>query len=458
MPVDHQQVWNNCLNYISSKVTAQSFSTWFKPIKPIKLENASLTIQVPNKFFYEWLEEHFIGLLKETITKELGESGRLEYQIPVDKQKKKPISEAKAATQTRNPFAAPGVIDIKVDSQLNPKYLFEAFIEGDCNRMARAAGMAIAKDPGGTAFNPLFAYGQVGLGKTHLAHAIGNEVKKQHPKLKVLFVSADKFTHQFIESIKNKETNDFVMFYRMIDVLIIDDIQFLENRVETQRVFFTVFNELHQHGKQIILTADRPPKELKNITDRLISRFKWGLTADLQAPDLESRMAILKKKMERQSIKVEPDILEYISFNITNNIRELEGIFISLVAQSSLNRQEIDMPLAKSVIRNFITEINKEISIEFIQELVAEHYNISVEKIVGKTRKQPFAGARQLCMYLAKNLTKQSLKTIGESFSGRDHSTVIYSCKSIQDMLDTDEDFRNTVAEVEKKIKMSINA
>jgi len=467
---DCATVWDNCLQIIRRNVNTQSYKTWFEPIRPVRLEADALTIQVPNKFFYEWLEEHYVSLLKMTIRQELGDMGRLEYQILMGKPSTQtnPVAKATAATDLnapgaidtgniKNPFVIPGIKKLKINPQLNPSYIFENFIEGDCNRLARSAGHAIANKPGGTAFNPLVIFGDVGLGKTHLAQAIGNEVMKTLPEKTVLYVSSEKFTNQIIESIRNNAVNDFVNFYQLIDVLIVDDIQFLANKQKTQEIFFHIFNQLHQNGKQIIMTSDRPPKDLDGMEERLISRFKWGLSADLQQPDLETRMAILEAKMDQEGLDLPQDVVDFICYNIKNNIRELEGVLISLVAQSSLNRREIDMDLAKEVIKNFVNQMSKEITVEFIQSLVAEHFNVPVDKLKGQTRKRGIVIARQLSMYLAKNLTNKSLKAIGENFGGRDHSTVIYSCKAVQDLLDTDMIFKDTVADLEKKIKMSLN-
>ena len=471
MVKDCATVWDNCLHAIRKSVTAQSFKTWFEPIRPVRLENNALTIQVPNKFFYEWLEEHYVALLKRTIRTELGERGRLEYQILMSngntsrKIKGNTTQNGTAslgpgaisAANIKNPFVIPGIRKVKIDPQLNRDYRFDNYIEGDCNRLARSAGLAIAKKPGGTSFNPLVIFGDVGLGKTHLAQAIGNDVLTKFPDKTVLYVSSEKFTNQIIQSIKNNAVNDFVNFYQLIDVLIVDDIQFLANKQKTQEIFFHIFNQLHQNGKQIILTSDRAPKDLDGMEERLISRFKWGLSADLQAPDLETRIAILESKMNTEGIEISQDVVEFICYNIQNNIRELEGVLVSLIAQSSLNRREIDIDLAKEVVKNFVTEINKEITVEFIQKLVADHFDIAPEKLQGKTRKRSIVIARQLSMYLAKNLTDKSLKAIGETFGGRDHSTVIYSCRTVQDLMETDAIFKDTVTELEKKIKLSLN-
>lgn len=477
MVKDCTTVWDNCLQVIRRNVNGQSYKTWFEPIRPVRLENNALTIQVPNKFFYEWLEEHYVSLLKMTIRRELGEKGRLEYQIltsqlrqrqemPISLEKPQPANGQSSnginpgavdASNIKNPFIIPGIKKVKVESQLNPSYTFGSFIEGDCNRLARSAGYAVAKKPGGTAFNPLVIFGDVGLGKTHLAHAVGNEVLRLHEGKTVLYVSSEKFTSQIIESIRNNAVNDFVNFYQMVDVLIVDDIQFLANKQKTQEIFFHIFNQLHQGGKQIILTSDRPPKDLDGMEERLISRFKWGLSADLQIPDFETRVAILEAKMNREGVELPGNVVEFICYHIQNNIRELEGVLVSLIAQSSLNHREVDVDLAKEVVKNFVTQINKEITLEFIKNLVAEHFALPVDKLGGKTRKRQIVIARQLSMYLAKNLTDKSLKAIGEMFGGRDHSTVIYSIKTVQDLMETDMLFKDTVSELEKKVRLSLN-
>ncbi len=498
MVKDYDVVWDNCLQTIRKNVNTQSFKTWFEPIRPVRLVNNALTIQVPNKFFYEWLEEHFVTLLKTTIRKELGERGRLEYQILMhdhsakEQPAAKPIQNglrtssveaavmagrgggsARAATQPetdqamepmfmdtesiKNPFVIPGIRKTPIKSQLNPNYTFDNYIEGDCNRLARSAGLAVTKRPGQTSFNPLFIFGETGLGKTHLAQAIGNAVVEHFPDKVVLYVSADNFTNQIIDAIKKNNVTDFVNFYQLIDVLIVDDIQFLANKLKMQEIFFHIFNQLHQSGRQIVLTSDRAPKMMEGIEDRLISRFKWGLSADLQAPDLETRMAILGYKTMREGVDIPADVSEFICYNIRNNIRELEGALVSLIAQSSLNNRDIDLDLAKEVVKNFVTEMSKEITVEFIQKLVAEHFKVDVSTLQGKTRKRSIVIARQLSMYLAKNLTDRSLKGIGDNFGGRDHSTVIYSCKTVQDLMETDTFFKDTVEELEKKIRLSLN-
>ncbi|MFZ4101563.1 MAG: chromosomal replication initiator protein DnaA [Sphingobacterium thalpophilum] len=468
-------VWNNCLLIIKDNIPAQSFKTWFEPIKALRLEGNVLTIQVPSLFFYEWLEEHYVGLLRKTVKKQLGEDGRLEYNIVVEKSSANipyttnmpsngngaegknqsmpmPISLNK---DIKNPFVIPGLKKLQVDPQLNQNYTFENFIEGDCNRLARSAGYAVAGKPGGTSFNPLMIYGGVGLGKTHLAQAIGNEIKRSLSDKLVLYVSCEKFTQQFVDALKNNNINDFVNFYQAMDVLIMDDVHNFAGKEKTQDIFFHLFNHLHQSGKQLIITSDKAPKDLSGLEERLLSRFKWGLSADLQIPDLETRMAILNKKMYSDGIELPSEVIEYVAHNIDNNVRELEGAMVSLLAQSTLNKKEIDLNLAKSMLKNFIKNSNKEISMEYIQKLVCEYFEVPIEMVKSKTRKREIVQARQISMYLAKLHTKTSLKSIGAFFGGRDHSTVIYACQTVDDLIDTDKKFKGYVADIQKKLKMS---
>jgi chromosomal replication initiator protein len=469
-------VWNSCLEIIKDNIPAQSFKTWFEPISALRLEGNVLTIQVPSLFFYEWLEEHYVGLLRKTVKKQLGENGRLEYNIVVEKSSNKNIpyttnmpsngngAEGKKQSipvpvalnkDIKNPFVIPGLKKLQVDPQLNQNYTFDNFIEGDCNRLARSAGFAVASKPGGTSFNPLMIYGGVGLGKTHLAQAIGNEVKRHMPDKLVIYVSCEKFCQQFVDSLKNTTINDFVNFYQAMDVIIMDDVHNFAGKDKTQDIFFHIFNHLHQSGKQIILTSDKAPKDLAGLEERLLSRFKWGLSADMQVPDLETRMAILKKKMYADGIELPYEVVEYVANNIDNNVRELEGAMVSLLAQATLNKKEIDLNLAKSMLKNFIKNSHKEISIDYIQKLVCEYFEVPVEMVKSKTRKREIVQARQISMYLAKNHTKTSLKSIGAYFGGRDHSTVIYACQTVEDLIDTDKKFKAYVQDIQKKLKMS---
>jgi chromosomal replication initiator protein len=476
MKKDCKVVWDNCLDVIRDNVPYQSYRTWFEPIVPIKIDDNVLTIQVPSQFFYEWLEEHYISLLKKTVKKELGTEGRLEYQIIMENgfnsskpySVKVPTNSATTKNQPvtmpidlgrsdaiKNPFIIPGLKKVKVESQLNHNYNFDNFIEGDCNRLARSAGYAVANKPGGTAFNPLLLYGGVGLGKTHLAHAIGIEIKEKDPSKTVLYVSSEKFTHQFIDAVKNNTTNDFVHFYQMIDVLIMDDVQFLAGKDKTQDVFFHIFNHLHQNGKQLVLTSDKAPVEMQGMEQRLLSRFKWGLAADLSSPELETRIAILRKKIYQDGIELPEEVLEYLAYSITTNIRELEGALISLLAQASLNKKSINLDLAKQMIDKFVKNTAREISIDYIQKVVSDYFDMPIELMKSKTRKREVVQARQIAMFYAKNMTKASLATIGAQCGGKDHATVLHAYRTVNNLIETDKQFRGYIADLDKKIKLS---
>jgi len=344
---------------------------------------------------------------------------------------------------------------MQIDPQLNPNYTFDSYIEGDCNRVARRAGKTVADKPGANSFNPLVIYGGVGLGKTHLVQAIGNEVKRLHPNKIVLYVSSEKFINQFMDHSRNGAINDFIHFYQLIDVLIVDDVQFFNKAEKSQDAFFAIFNHLHQSGKQLVLTSDKSPKDLDGVQERLLSRFRWGLSADLQIPDYETRIEILERKMKADGLEMPKEVVKYIAYNINSNVRELEGALISLLAQSSLNRKEIDLELAKKVLRNFIKTSSKEITIDAIQRMVCDYFNVAYDKLLQKTRKREIVQARQITMYLAKMFTKNSLKTIGEHFGGRDHTTVIHSCQTVKDLMDTDAIFRENVLELHQKVQLA---
>jgi chromosomal replication initiator protein len=470
-----EKVWINCLEIIKDIVEWQHYKTWFEPINPVELKNNVLVIQVPSQFFYEYLEEHYVNLLAKTLRRILGKDARLEYRIMVDSgnQQNKPLTMDVPAhgyktysnnemdfplvinNPVKNPFVIPGLKKMQIDAQLNPIYTFDSFIEGDCNRVARRAGKTVAEKPGANSFNPLVIYGGVGLGKTHLGQAIGNEVKRLHQNKVVLYVSSEKFINQFIDHGRNNAINDFIHFYQLVDVLIIDDVQFFSKAEKSQDAFFAIFNHLHQSGKQLILSSDKPPKDLDGMQERLLSRFRWGLSADLQVPDYDTRIDILDKKMKNDGLDMPREVVKYLAYNINSNVRELEGALISLLAQSSLNKREIDLELAKKVLRNFVKTSSKEITIETIQRMVCEYYDVPYDKLLQKTRKREIVQARQITMYLAKAFTKNSLKTIGEHFGGRDHTTVIHSCQTVKDLMDTDSLFRENVTELQQKVQLA---
>jgi len=470
----HQDVWQNCLKIIKDNVPSISYRTWFEPIVPIRIDSNILTIQVPSPFFYEYLEEQYIDILRKTLRKELGPDAKLEYNVVMENSqfdqskpytikiptrnktdlRNRPFSlplESESGS-IKNPFIIPGIRKLHVDPRLNPDNSFQNFIEGECNRLARSAGFAVANKPGGTAFNPLLLYGNSGLGKTHLAQAIGILVKEKFPEKIVLYVNANKFQTQFVESVRNNNKNDFLHFYQMIDLLILDDVHEFAGKTKTQETFFHIFNHLHQSGKQLILTSDKPPVELQGLEQRLLSRFKWGLSADLQSPDFVTRMAILKKKAYNDGIDLDDEVLEYVATHITNNVRELEGALISLLAQSTLNKKEITINLAKEMIDKLIKNSRREISIDYIQKIVCDYYNIPLNLIQSKTRKREIVQARQVAMFFSKSLTKSSLATIGTQIGGKDHATVLHACKTVNNLIDTDKQFRLQIQDIEKKL------
>jgi len=473
MSTQHTTVWESCLKVIKDNISGQAYKVWFEPILPVKLENNILTIQVPSHFFYEWLEQHYIQLLRKVIRKEIGPDATLEYSIVIENNSNQAtpytvklptqnigivhnpaqtIPLEAAEPQIRNPFIIPGLRKVIIASNLIPTHTFDNFVEGECNRLARASGYAVANKPGGTAFNPLLIYGGVGLGKTHLAHAIGLSIKDQHPNKTVLYVQSEKFAHQFIDAIKNQSTNDFIHFYQMVDVLIIDDVQFFAGKEKTQDVFFSIFNHLHQNGKQIVLTSDKAPVEMQGMEQRLLSRFKWGLSADLTIPDLETRIAILQRKMYASGIELPNEVVEYLAYSINTNIREIEGALNTLIMQSSLNKKTITLELAKQMVDKFVKNTAREVSIEYIQKIVCDYFDLPMELLKSKTRKREVVQARQISMYFSKKMTKSSLANIGAHCGGKDHATVLHACRTVINLSETDKQFRLYLDELEKKL------
>lgn len=466
------EIWNNCLSVIKDNVTEEAYKTWFEPIVPVSLENNLFILQVPSPFFAEFLDEHHLNLLKPVIKRFAGEKVKLAYKLPVDSSAsngtmtvpssnrsvpKNPIGQPppqRLSDGPINPFVIPGLKKLQIDSQLNENYTFDNFIEGDCNRLARSAGMKIAKEPGKTAFNPLVIYSGTGLGKTHLCHAIGLETKRLHPEKTVLYVQAEQLSTQYVTANKNNNRPDFINFYQMIDVLIIDDIQFLAGKAGTQDVFFHIFNHLQQNNKQIVITSDKFPSELQGMEDRLLSRFKWGLAADLQAPDLSTRTSIIREKLYDNGITFPDEVVQYIASNVRNNIRELEGVMNSLMAQSLLNKRAVTLEMAQQIIDRFVRNTVKEVSVEYIINIVCEYFKISPEQLALKTRKRQVVQARQIAMYLAKKYSNTSLAAIGQQCGKKDHATVHHACKTIANQLETDKQFKVMFADIEKKIAL----
>ena len=439
------QLWGNILEHVKKEVNGNSFATWFKPIKSSKVENDTLTIQVPSQFFYEWLETHYSKVLNRAITTTLGPQGKLLYSVIMDAS----IQSVQLPSMKKSPPKP------TMKTNINDRFTFDSFVEGDCNKFAKAASHTVAKSPGGTTFNPLLVYGGVGLGKTHLIQAIGNMALDDGIVKRVMYVDSERFTMDFINSIQKNKTTEFSSTYRNVDLLIVDDIQFFSNKERTQDEFFHTFNTLHNKGKQIVLSSDRPPKELNGIEERLISRFQWGLVVDIQLPDLETRQAILQKKAEEYGLDLPGEIFQFIAANITSNIRELEGALIRLLAYSSLKGEDITLELAKRLLKDVCLPKMKAISIEFIQKSTADYFGFPDDMMRAKTRKKEIAQARQIAMYLCKNLTDSSLKTIGLHFGGRDHSTVIHAISTIENMMLSDVKIRDQVDSIKNKIEIA---
>ncbi len=442
-PENSPLVWENCLALLEKSIRRQSFYTWFRPTKGISSSDAEFKIGVPNRFVAEWLQEHYLSAIREAIKsatqKELNPvfcvQGVSDRQYTTNQTKK---NSSWQSTQD-------GVL---ASSQLNPRYTFDSFVVGESNRFAHAGAMAVAEAPGKTKFNPLYIYGGVGLGKTHLVQAIGQLALEGYKNLKVLYVTSEKFTNDFINSITTSTTQQFVNRYRSVDVLLLDDIQFFTGKESTQVQFFHTFNALHQSGKQIVLTSDRSPREIKGLEERLLSRFQWGLVTDIQPPDLETRIAILNKKIESDGSSVPPEVASFIADKITSNIRELEGSLIRLLAYAALNKKEIDVELAQEVLKDSIKNGVRLVTIEQIQKRVAENYNISEEALCSKKKTQEVVLPRQVAMYWARNLTNCSRKNIGLKFGGRDHSTVIHSCAQIVENIKNDLNLKYKIDEL----------
>ena len=460
----HQKIWNNCLRVIKDNLKNETYQAFFEPIKPISVKQNVLTLEVPTQFFYEYIEEHYVDLLKKTIRKELGPDAKLEYSIPVGKKTGTKIPGSATGTignppvqhpgepSIRNPFIVPGLRKLDIPTQLNFEYSFANFIEGECNRLARSAGWSVADKPGDNPFNPLFLYGESGLGKTHLAQAIGIRVKEQMPHKTVLYLNATKFTTQFTDARLKNDINNFLHFYQCIDVLIIDDVQEFVSKQKTQSTFFEIFNHLHQQKKQLILTSDKPPVALQGIIDdRLLSRFKWGLITELQKPGYMTRLEILKNRAYRDGIELPDDVLEFVAKNIVNNVRELEGALVGLLAQATLNKKAITLELAQSTVEKLIKHTQRDVSLDYILQVVSEYFHIDENSVLTNTRKREIVQVRQVAMYVAKNLTKMSLKSIGTRLGKKDHATVVHAVNTVNNLMDTDRRFKMQIEELEGK-------
>jgi chromosomal replication initiator protein len=456
--LDCQVVWKKCLECVKTAVPTQTFNTWFLPLKPISVDKDNFYIQVPNKFFFDWIDTHYGDLLQKAIYDTIGNGIKIQYtvmlsddnleQTPLDF----PVSEIKEDIGTDTKAGL-----IEKGAKINENYIFEKFVEGSSNQFAKAAAVAVANAPGKTSFNPLVIYGGVGLGKTHLLQAVGNEALKNGRARKVIYISSDTFTMEFIEAIQKNKVEDFTKYYKTADILLVDDIQFFQNKVKTQENFFNLFNSLYQHHHQVVLTSDTQPMDLNGLQDRLLSRFQSGLIVDIQPPDLETRIAILRLKAEQDNLEIPYEIIEFIAENICSNVRELEGAMIRLLAYSSLLNVDIDIELAKKVLREIQGSKRQSIiSVENIQNVICSSYNINLDLLIGKNRRKEIAEARMIAMYFTREYTNLSLKTIGLYFGGRDHSTVVHACKWVESKIDSDLKFSDNISSLKSRIESTV--
>lgn len=464
MQSDCQLLWSRCLAVIKDIVPEAAFNTWFMPIVPLSYDDRKVVIQVPSQFFYEYLEEKYVNVLKMTLHRIYGEGTTLSYRVmvgqmgmggnvTVDYPTEKTVSSINRTPAVDvhkvsiTPFSQVAPQDL--DAQLNPRYTFDNFFEGVSNKLARTAGEAIANDPGRTSFNPLFLYGASGVGKTHLCHAIGLRVRELHPEKRVLYVSSHLFRVQYTDSVRKNTSNDFLNFYQSLDVLILDDIHELIGMNKTQNAFFHIFNNLHQLGKQLVLTSDKAPVDLQGMEERLITRLKWGLTAEIARPDLGLRKKILQDKIEHEGLVLKDDVFDFIANNVSDNVRDLEGVLVSLTANSLINNKDIDMALAQRVVGQSIRVEKKQLSVEAIQTVVCDYFNMDQAQLQTTSRKREIVQARQITMYLAKKHTPASFSHIGKIVGGKDHATVLHACKTVRDQIEINKNFRATVESIE---------
>ena len=467
----HIAVWNNCLQIIQNNIDPQPFSTWFKPIRPVSLEGARLTVEVPSDFFREYIEEYYKDLLRVTIRRAIGADAQLFYLVrPVQNREGMLLPAAKSSSPTNlpvsvptyqpagspSPFVFPGTTRVKINPRLNPVYCFGNLVEGECNKLGVNAGESISLSPGKTPFNPLFLFGGPGLGKTHIAQAIGIDIKERFQDKVVLYVTGNEFKTQYMDAVKGNRIVDFIAFYQRIDVLIVDDIQDLVGQ-GSQNTFFNVFNHLHQNGKQLIFTSDRAPVDLQNFEERLLSRFKWGLSVELSRPDYTTRLEMLRSRAQREGVAIGEDVLTFLASRIKTNFRELEGTLTSLLAFATLGHRDITVELAESVTGKIVSEQETEVNTDLIIKTVCEYFNITREMMISKSRKRQIVQARQIAMYECRNLVPGcSLSTIGSQLGGKDHATVLHSCNMVQDLMSTDKLFRQWVEDIENMIVVPV--
>ncbi len=464
----HISVWNACLRIFQENVDPKQFSVWFKAIVPVSLEGSTLTVEVPTDFFREYLESAYLQIIKMTLRRVIGPEARLVYRVhPVrheapmvypaateETPKNKPVNiNTFQPASNPGPFVFPGIQKVQIEPRLNPTYCFDNLVKGECNRIGITAGQNISEHPGKTPFNPLFIFGGSGLGKTHIAQAIGIEIHDRYPDLVVLYVTGNEFKTQYVNAVNvNNKLSDFMAFYMRIDVLIVDDIQELVGP-SSQNAFFNIFNYLHQSGKQLVFTSDRSPADLVDFEERLLSRFKWGLSVELTRPDQETRLEMLRARCFREGIRVSDEVLTFLSERIRTNFRELEGALISLMANATLCHREITVELASKVTESIVGEDQNEVTIGKVQEVVCDYFNISRETLLSKSRKRQIVQARQIAMFMSRNLISNcSLSTIGMELGGKDHATVLHACTTVSDLMSTDKTFRQYVSDIERML------
>lgn len=445
-------LWDDVLAVLKPQLNDESFDLWFRPVRPISMESGRLVLQVPNAFFVDWLRDHYQSRIETLLKEHSGESMSLSFQVlQTAEEILKP-----GPTLIKPAIAAPAAAAAPPqESYLNPRYTFETFVVGHSNRFAQAASQAVAKDPG-KAYNPLFLYGGVGLGKTHLMHAIGHHMVSTNPQARVLYTTSEKFINEFIDSLRFEKMNQFRQRYRNLDCLLIDDIQFLVNKESSQEEFFYTFNTLYDSRKQIVISSDRPPKEIPTLQERLITRFEWGVVADIQAPELETRIAILREKAEAENLFVPDDVILFLASHVRTNIRELEGSLIRVVAHASLTGVPLTVDSAKETLRDVIAreEAAAPISLEKIQKVVAKHYHVELHDMKSKRRTDAIAFPRQIAMYLARTLTEMSTTQIGDSFGGKDHTTVMHACNKVKGRLEADPFFTALINKIIQEIRL----
>ena len=463
----HISVWNECLRIFEQNVDPKQFSVWFKTIVPVSLEGSTLTVEVPTDFFRSYLEDAYLPIIKLALRRVIGPEANLMYKIhPVRREAPMVFTAAHGnvpenksvmlstfqASSNPGPFVFPGLQKVKINPRLNPAYCFENMVKGECNKMGINAGVNISDKPGKTPFNPLFVFGGPGLGKTHLAQAIGIAIHDAYPDLIVLYVTGNEFKTQYMNAVHQNKLADFMAYYMRIDVLIVDDIHELVGPA-SQNAFFNIFNHLHQSGKQLVFTSDRAPVDLMNFEERLLSRFKWGLSVELERPDMSTRLAMLKARCAREGVSVDESVLELLASKIRSNFRELEGALISLIASATLCHEEITMELAQKVTGNIVSEEREDVTMDKVQDVVCEYFNITRETLLSKSRKRNIVQARQIAMYLSRNLIGGcSLSTIGMELGGKDHATVLHACNTVSDLMSTDKLFRQYVSDIERML------